>query len=140
MAERRLLLDGELVALRSDGSQGFHALMARRRSARLVFVAFDVLHVDGLYLVDAPYSARRHELNKLQVRDHHRLTRPRRCTMLRLRSGASLSDMAGKASLRSGSTRRIGRRLEMVRGSRRSIRMLAIGGCSGGLRVLCRDG
>src|SRR6478672_1277534 len=41
MTSRRLLLDGELVELRQDGSQDFHALMARRRSARLVFVAFD---------------------------------------------------------------------------------------------------
>jgi bifunctional non-homologous end joining protein LigD len=76
MAERRLLLDGELVALRTDGSQDFHALMARRRSARLVFVAFDVLHVDGRQLVDAPYSERRHELEQLQVRGHHWLTSP----------------------------------------------------------------
>jgi bifunctional non-homologous end joining protein LigD len=68
--------DGELVALRSDGSQDFHALIARRRSARLVFVAFDVLHVDGRYLVDAPYSVRRHELEQLQVCDHHWLTSP----------------------------------------------------------------
>jgi bifunctional non-homologous end joining protein LigD len=76
LAERRLLLDGELVALRSDGSQDFDALLARRRSARLVFVTFDVLHVDGRQLVDAPYSVRRHELEELAVRDHHWLTTP----------------------------------------------------------------
>jgi bifunctional non-homologous end joining protein LigD len=76
IADRRLLLDGELVALRPDGSQDFHALMARRRRARLVFVAFDVLHVDGRQLVDAPYSERRLELEQLRVRDHHWLTTP----------------------------------------------------------------
>jgi bifunctional non-homologous end joining protein LigD len=76
MAGRRLLLDGELVALRPDGAQDFHALMARRRSSRLVFVAFDVLHVDGRQLVDAPYSERRSELEQLRVRDHHWLTTP----------------------------------------------------------------
>jgi ATP-dependent DNA ligase len=69
MAERRLSPDGELVALRPDGSQGFHALTARRRSARVVFVAFDVLHVDGRRLVDATYSERRRELEELGVRD-----------------------------------------------------------------------
>jgi bifunctional non-homologous end joining protein LigD len=76
LAGRRLLLDGELVALRQDGSQDFHALMARRSSTRVVFVAFDVLHVDGRQLVDAPYSERRHELEQLGVRDHHWLTTP----------------------------------------------------------------
>lgn len=76
IAGRRLLLDGELVALRSDGSQDFHALMTRRRSARLVFVVFDVLHVDGRSLIGAPYSERRRELELLGVRDHHWLTTP----------------------------------------------------------------
>jgi bifunctional non-homologous end joining protein LigD len=41
-----------------------------------VFVAFDVLHVDGRQLVDAPYSVRRHELEDVRVRDHHWLTSP----------------------------------------------------------------
>jgi bifunctional non-homologous end joining protein LigD len=76
IAGRRLLLDGELVALRSDGSQDFHALMAPQRSARLVFVAFDLLHVDGRNLMDVPYSERRHELEQLDMRAHHWLTTP----------------------------------------------------------------
>jgi bifunctional non-homologous end joining protein LigD len=73
---RQLLLDGELVALRPDGSQDFHALMGRRRNRRLVFVAFDLLHVDGLHLADAPYAVRRRELEQLGVRDHHWRTTP----------------------------------------------------------------
>jgi bifunctional non-homologous end joining protein LigD len=52
------------------------SLTRQERRARLVFVAFDVLHVDGRHLVDAPYSERRHELAQLQVRDHHWLTTP----------------------------------------------------------------
>jgi bifunctional non-homologous end joining protein LigD len=76
VAERQLLLDGELVALRPDGSQDFHALIARRRNTHLVFVAFDLLHVDGRNLIDVPYSERRRELEQFDMRAHHWLRTP----------------------------------------------------------------
>jgi bifunctional non-homologous end joining protein LigD len=78
LRERRLLLDGELVALRADGTQDFHALMERRSSTRtrIAFVCFDALHVDGADLMDLPYFERRRQLEQLSLRRAHWLTTP----------------------------------------------------------------
>src|SRR4051794_12644281 len=61
IAHRQLLLDGEVVALRADGSQDFHALTSRRRgtATRLAFMCFDALHIDGRDLLHDPYARRR---------------------------------------------------------------------------------
>src|SRR4051794_15634240 len=60
IAATRVLLDGEVVALRPDGSQDFHALTGRRAAGvRLAFMAFDVLHVDGQDLLAEAYVERR---------------------------------------------------------------------------------
>jgi len=69
IAPRKLLLDGEVVALRQDGSQDFHALTRRRRrtDVRLAFMCFDVLHVDGHDVIDEPYEMRRQALERLRM-------------------------------------------------------------------------
>jgi bifunctional non-homologous end joining protein LigD len=78
LAEQRVLLDGEVVALRPDGSQDFHALTARRRDrrTRLAFMSFDLLHIDGHDLTRDPYAARRHALEELGLKQDRWLTTP----------------------------------------------------------------
>jgi bifunctional non-homologous end joining protein LigD len=85
---RQALLDGEVVALRPDGSQDFHALARGRRnaSARVAFMAFDVLHLDGENLIDAPYVERRRTLERLGLKQGAWLTTP----SLRNDAGAAL--------------------------------------------------
>jgi bifunctional non-homologous end joining protein LigD len=74
---RALVLDGEIVAFGDDGWPSFEALQQRmnitsagRAGIRATgisvsYVAFDVLFVDGLTLMDQPYLARRAELDGL---------------------------------------------------------------------------
>lgn len=75
---RRLLLDGELVCLSANGNPDFARLRARLRSAGkdaelaavrspAVFLAFDVLHVDGRSTRDLPYIERRALLMELAL-------------------------------------------------------------------------
>jgi bifunctional non-homologous end joining protein LigD len=57
------LLDGELVALDPDGRPSFQALQHRATSRmRIVFYAFDLLHVDGRDLMKRPLEERRTRL------------------------------------------------------------------------------
>jgi bifunctional non-homologous end joining protein LigD len=78
LRSRRLLLDGEIVALRADGSQDFHALNAHapRGGRLLAFACFDVLYVEGADLLDESYAARRHELEQLRIKDDRWFTTP----------------------------------------------------------------
>jgi bifunctional non-homologous end joining protein LigD len=77
LAQRRVLLDGEVVALRPDGSQDFHALTSRRpRDTRIAFMCFDVLHLDGRDLIADSYAARRQELEQLHLKQDRWLTTP----------------------------------------------------------------
>jgi bifunctional non-homologous end joining protein LigD len=76
LAERRLLLDGEIVALRPDGSQDFHALTRQRGRARIAFICFDLLHLDGRDLIDDSYAERRYALEQLRLTQDRWLTTP----------------------------------------------------------------
>lgn len=59
-------IDGEVCALRPDGSIAFSALQAAGNGqAQLVFFAFDLLHVDGRDLMSAPLLERKAELQKI---------------------------------------------------------------------------
>jgi bifunctional non-homologous end joining protein LigD len=73
---RRVLLDGEVVALRPDGSQDFHALTGRRPTSRLVFMCFDLLHIDGCDLLRERYADGRRALERLNLRQGRWLTTP----------------------------------------------------------------
>ena len=75
---RRVILDGEIVAVGSDGSPSFTRLQRRwpqqrRPGAELVrevptrFLAFDVLSVDGSAVTGEPYGRRREILDGIMV-------------------------------------------------------------------------
>ncbi|THA75933.1 ATP-dependent DNA ligase [Streptomyces sp. A0642] len=74
---RGVVLDGELVVLDASGRSDFGRLQSRmgvvnaRRAGRLALdcpvhlMIFDVMYVDGLLLLDAPYGERRETLSAL---------------------------------------------------------------------------
>lgn len=77
---RHLILDGEIVAVGSDGRPSFTRLQRRwpqqrRPSAELVrevptrFLAFDVLAIDGIDVTGEPYGRRREILDRVMVVD-----------------------------------------------------------------------
>ena len=65
------ILDGEIVALRADGSTDFQALqnaLDARRSDQLVYCVFDLLHEDGEDLLPRPLEERKARLEALLER------------------------------------------------------------------------
>src|SRR4029078_655441 len=64
---RSAILDGEVIVQDARGASAFEALQAALRSlpARLIFYAFDLLHLDGKDLLDRPLVERRAKLQKL---------------------------------------------------------------------------
>lgn len=75
LGNRPVLLDGELVCFGDDGRPDFAALgdrmrpgdRTRTRARPATFLAFDVLHLDGLAARTLPYSARRELLAELAL-------------------------------------------------------------------------
>ena len=67
LAEHHVILDGEVVALDSDGVPSFHEMQNRARAARVEFWAFDVLHLDGRSLLRVKYRDRRRVLETLSA-------------------------------------------------------------------------
>jgi bifunctional non-homologous end joining protein LigD len=68
---RRAILDGEIVALRPDGTTDFQALqnaLDARRSEALVYCVFDLLHEDGEDLMPLPLEQRKKRLAALLKR------------------------------------------------------------------------
>lgn len=77
VAPQRLVLDGELVAMDTEGRPSFGALQQRmhvtkpadvqrlRREVPVTYLVFDLLHVDGRSLLALPYSHRRELLDGL---------------------------------------------------------------------------
>jgi bifunctional non-homologous end joining protein LigD len=63
----RAVVDGEIVAVDAQGRPSFQALQHRGSHAqhRIVFYAFDLLHLDGLDLTDEPLIERRARLPDL---------------------------------------------------------------------------
>jgi bifunctional non-homologous end joining protein LigD len=59
------VLDGEVCALDEQGRATFSAMQQGKSGTRYVFVAFDVLEVDGAPVTDLPLTARRERLLKL---------------------------------------------------------------------------
>jgi bifunctional non-homologous end joining protein LigD len=82
------LLDGEIVALDMAGRPSFTALAERMhvreraRAARLAaavpvtYMIFDLLHLDGIDLLDQPWSMRRELLDSLDLADGRWLVPP----------------------------------------------------------------
>jgi bifunctional non-homologous end joining protein LigD len=65
------IFDGEFVAFDSDGAPDFplvcERMLMRRRQIHVVYVIFDVLSVEGVSLMRAPYSERRAQLEALNL-------------------------------------------------------------------------
>jgi len=61
------ILDGELVAFGPNGAPSFHAL--QNGNGRVSYLVFDVLRLDGTDVTGAPYSARRHALEELDLKN-----------------------------------------------------------------------
>ena len=62
------IIDGELVVLSSKGVASFSLLQAdlsERRSDRMVYYAFDLLHLDNTSLLEQPLSVRKSRLEEL---------------------------------------------------------------------------
>jgi DNA ligase 1 len=71
LAAERVVLDGEVLALRPDGRPAAFQDSMRRGAALQPFF-FDILHADGADLLDAPLDERRRALAAL-VPDEHRV-------------------------------------------------------------------
>jgi bifunctional non-homologous end joining protein LigD len=79
LGSRRVVLDGELVALDAEGRPSFGELQSRmhvtddravRRltaSTPVTYLAFDLLYLDGRSLLDTPYAERRELLTELNL-------------------------------------------------------------------------
>ncbi len=67
LAEHRVILDGEVVALDARGIPSFAALQNRTGHARIQFWAFDILHLDGRSLLRVKYRDRRRLLETLSA-------------------------------------------------------------------------
>jgi bifunctional non-homologous end joining protein LigD len=62
------ILDGEVVALESDGKSSFQGLQnafAEKREAQLVYYVFDLLYLDGMNLFKTPLEQRKHALAQI---------------------------------------------------------------------------
>jgi ATP-dependent DNA ligase len=68
---RSAILDGEVIVQDARGVSDFEALQVALRSqpSRLIFYAFDLLHLDGKDLLDRPLVERRAKLLQLVSRD-----------------------------------------------------------------------
>lgn len=70
---KQAVLDGELVALSSDGKSSFQELQKSLRdnaTTALKFYAFDLLYLDGYDLRELPLELRRQQLRELIPADH----------------------------------------------------------------------
>ncbi len=68
LGARSASIDGEVIVQDSRGLSDFRALrsqLARRRPAGLIFMAFDLLHLDGMDLRNRPVEERRERLRDL---------------------------------------------------------------------------
>src|SRR4051812_35160077 len=63
---RRLVVDGEIVALDAKGSPSFQRLQNRKRNdTNIVLYVFDLLHLEGKDLLSLPLQDRRNKLEEL---------------------------------------------------------------------------
>jgi bifunctional non-homologous end joining protein LigD len=59
------VLDGEVCAIGEDGRATFSAMQQGKPGTRYIYVAFDLLEVEGEPLLDTPLESRRHRLEQL---------------------------------------------------------------------------
>jgi bifunctional non-homologous end joining protein LigD len=65
LSAKEAVLDGEIVALDEAGRPSFQALQHASQARRIVYYAFDLLHLNGVDLVDMPLAERRAKLPKV---------------------------------------------------------------------------
>jgi DNA ligase D-like protein (predicted ligase)/DNA ligase D-like protein (predicted polymerase)/DNA ligase D-like protein (predicted 3'-phosphoesterase) len=65
LAEHRVILDGEVVALDASGVPSFGEMQNRARATRIEYWAFDLLYLDGKALLKVKYRDRRKLLETL---------------------------------------------------------------------------
>jgi bifunctional non-homologous end joining protein LigD len=65
LADHHVVLDGEVVALDESGVPSFSEMQNRARATRIEFWAFDILRLDGRWLLRAKYRDRRRLLETL---------------------------------------------------------------------------
>ena len=65
LADHHVVLDGEVVALDEDGVPSFGQMQNRARATQVEFWAFDILRLDGRWLLRANYRDRRRLLQTL---------------------------------------------------------------------------
>jgi bifunctional non-homologous end joining protein LigD len=65
------VLDGEVCALDEEGRATFSAMQQGKQGTRYVFVAFDLLELEGTPLIDLPLSERKRRLAELVDRRQH---------------------------------------------------------------------
>ena len=65
LADHRVILDGEVVALDESGVPSFGEMQNRARATRIEYWAFDLLYLDGRSLLNAKYRDRRALLEML---------------------------------------------------------------------------
>ena len=65
LADHRVILDGEVVALDESGVPSFGEMQNRARATRIEYWAFDLLYLDGRSLLNAKYRDRRKFLETL---------------------------------------------------------------------------
>ncbi len=70
LADHHVILDGEVVALDSNGIPSFSEMQNRARASRIEFWAFDILSLDGRSLMRARYRDRRKVLETLGAATH----------------------------------------------------------------------
>ena len=103
------VLDGEVVAVGKDGRATFSAMQQGKEGTTYLYVAFDLLEVEGTPLIELPLTERRERLAEIvdarqrgiQISAHVR----RRPGALRGRPGAALRGdhgQAGRLTLRAG--------------------------------------
>ena len=97
-------LDGEVVAIGEDGRATFSAMQQGQPGTTYVYVAFDVLEVDGEPLVDLPLVDRRRRLDALVDRRAAAFRSPKGSTTAQ-RSTRRRSRTVSRGSWPSGSTR-----------------------------------
>ena len=67
IGDHRALIDGEVVALDDAGKPSFQRLQNRGRGASVIYVAFDLLELDGKSLLRESYEQRRARLQDLEL-------------------------------------------------------------------------
>lgn len=120
LPRRRVILDGEIVALDEQGRPSFSLLQQRMhvaetrgtpRAVPIVYMVFDLLYLDGRSLMDRPYKDRRAALEVLELSAGHWQTPPAYPGIgRRLLAAAQQCGLEGIVAKKTDSTYQPGRR------------------------------